>query len=34
LLEKGMLGAMYWDYTADTEDGELRKAVHSGVYSR
>jgi len=31
LLEKGMLGAMYWDYGADTEDGILRKAVYSGV---
>ncbi|WP_214226114.1 glycoside hydrolase family 18 protein [Pedobacter sp. B4-66] len=31
LLDKGMLGAMYWDYTADTEDGELRNAVYSGV---
>lgn len=31
LLDKGMLGAMYWDYAADTEDGELRNAVYSGV---
>ncbi|RZK77746.1 MAG: glycoside hydrolase family 18 protein [Pedobacter sp.] len=31
ILNKGMLGAMYWDYAADTQDGVLRKAVHSGV---
>ena len=31
LLSKGMLGAMYWDYGADTDDGILRKAVHAGV---
>ncbi len=34
LLNKGMLGAMYWDYAADTEDGELRKAVYSGVMKK
>lgn len=31
LLERGMLGAMYWEYGGDTEDGILRKAVHAGV---
>jgi chitinase len=31
LLERGMLGAMYWDYNGDDEDGTLRKAVFYGV---
>jgi len=31
LLNRGMLGAMYWDYSGDTEDGVLRKAVYAGV---
>jgi chitinase len=31
LLNRGMLGAMYWEYGGDTEDGILRKAVYSGV---
>jgi chitinase len=31
LLNRGMLGAMYWDYSGDTEDGVLRKAVYTGV---
>ncbi|RZK24264.1 MAG: glycoside hydrolase family 18 protein [Flavobacterium sp.] len=31
LLKKGMLGAMYWDYGADTDEGVLRKAVFLGV---
>ncbi|HEX8608628.1 MAG TPA: glycosyl hydrolase family 18 protein, partial [Pedobacter sp.] len=31
LLKRGMMGAMYWDYGADTDDGELRKAVQSGL---
>jgi len=31
LLGRGMLGAMYWEYAGDTDDGILRKAVHSGV---
>jgi chitinase len=26
-----MLGAMYWEYGGDTDDGILRKAVFSGV---
>lgn len=31
LLNRGMLGAMYWEYAGDTDDGILRKAVFSGV---
>lgn len=31
LLKRGMLGAMYWDYGADTDDGILRKAVNAGI---
>lgn len=31
LLNKGMLGAMYWEYAGDTADGALRKAVYNGV---
>ncbi|HMI01968.1 MAG TPA: glycoside hydrolase family 18 protein [Pedobacter sp.] len=31
LLNRGMLGAMYWEYSGDTDDGILRKAVFSGV---
>jgi chitinase len=31
LLNRGMLGAMYWEYGGDTEDGILRKAVFSGI---
>jgi chitinase len=31
LMKKGMLGAMYWDYGADTDQGILRKAVFSGL---
>jgi chitinase len=31
LLNRGMLGAMYWEYGGDTDDGVLRKAVFSGV---
>lgn len=31
LLGRGMLGAMYWEYAGDTDEGVLRKAVHSGV---
>jgi chitinase len=31
ILSRGMLGAMYWEYAGDTEDGILRKAVYSGV---
>jgi chitinase len=31
LKEKGMLGAMYWEYSCDDEEGTLRKAVYEGV---
>lgn len=31
LREKGMRGAMYWDYNGDDEQGTLRKAVYKGV---
>jgi chitinase len=31
LLDKGMLGAMYWDYDGDDEAGTLRKAVYDGI---
>lgn len=31
LQKRGMLGAMYWDYGADTDEGVLRKAVYKGV---
>ena len=31
LREKGMLGAMYWDYNGDDSEGTLRKAVYKGV---
>ena len=34
LKKKGMLGAMYWDYAADDEEGTLRKAVFHGVISK
>lgn len=27
ILKRGMLGAMYWEYDCDTDDGVLRKAV-------
>ena len=29
ILEKGLLGAMYWSYEGDTEDGDLRKEVYT-----
>jgi chitinase len=31
LVKRGMLGAMYWDYGADTDQGILRKAVFLGI---
>jgi chitinase len=31
IKDKGLLGAMYWEYAGDTEDGALRKAVFNGV---
>jgi len=32
LLKRGMLGAMYWDYAGDTDEGTLRKAVYTNIY--
>lgn len=32
LLDKGMLGAMYWDYSGDDENGTLSKALFNGVF--
>jgi chitinase len=34
IIEKGMLGAMYWDYAGDDDDGTLRKAVFNGLNRR
>lgn len=31
LLEKGLLGAMYWEYSCDDESGTLRKIVYNTV---
>lgn len=31
IKDKGMLGAMYWDYDGDDENGTLRKAVFNGL---
>ena len=31
LKKKGMLGAMYWEYSGDDPEGTLRKAVYHGV---
>lgn len=31
LLEKGLLGAMYWEYSCDDDNGSLRKAVYNTV---
>lgn len=31
LHQRGMLGAMYWDYDSDDEKGTLRNAVYQGV---
>lgn len=31
LHEKGLLGAMYWEYSQDDASGTLRKAVYDGV---
>jgi len=33
LNQKGMLGAMYWEYAGDDDQGTLRKAVYDGVMS-
>jgi len=29
--ERGLRGAMYWEYAGDTDEGTLQKAVYSGV---
>jgi chitinase len=34
LLKRQLLGAMYWEYTADDEKGTLRKAVWDGTMER
>jgi chitinase len=34
LNRKGMLGAMYWEYSGDDDQGSLRKAVYNGVMER
>lgn len=34
LLKKGMLGAMYWEYSCDDADGTLRKVVYNTVMSK
>lgn len=34
IAEKGMKGAMYWDYDGDTEDHTLARAVWEGVMNR
>ncbi|MBD8387175.1 glycoside hydrolase family 18 protein [Dysgonomonas sp. BGC7] len=31
IKEHGMLGAMYWDYAGDDDEGTLRKAVYNGL---
>ena len=30
--EKGMKGAMYWEYNCDDSNGTLRKAVYNGIF--
>ncbi|MBB4034290.1 chitinase [Dysgonomonas hofstadii] len=31
IKDNGMLGAMYWDYAGDDDEGTLRKAVYNGL---
>lgn len=31
ILEKGLLGGMYWDYAGDNEKGDLRRTVYEGL---
>jgi chitinase len=31
IKDNGMLGAMYWDYDGDDDEGTLRKAVYNGL---
>jgi len=33
ILEKGLLGAMCWDYAGDTSAGDLRKAIYNSLLS-
>lgn len=32
--QKGLLGAMYWEYSGDNEQNDLRRAVYEGVSGR
>lgn len=32
IKEKGLLGAMFWEYAGDTDEGVLRKALHQGLF--
>jgi chitinase len=32
ILSKGLRGAMYWEYSADSPDGSLRMAVFNGIF--
>lgn len=34
LLDRGMLGAMYWEYNCDDSDGTLRKAVYNAIMNK
>ena len=34
LRQKGMLGAMYWDYNGNDDEGTLSKAVYNGVMGK
>jgi chitinase len=34
LLKKGLLGAMYWEYSCDDADGTLRKTVYNTVMNK
>lgn len=34
LLDKGMLGAMYWEYSCDDAEGTLRKTVYNTVMEK
>jgi chitinase len=32
ILTKGLLGAMYWEYASDTDEGILRSTVYTGIF--
>ena len=34
VLDKGMLGAMYWEYAGDNDEDHLRKAVYNGIMKK